>query len=89
MNLPIKLALLENFLNKEIRCGYEVSEKLKKIWAVELDLLAEFDRVCVKHGIKYQVFAGTLLGAVRHKGFIRWDDIINAPCDQRKNENKK
>ena len=77
MGLPIKITLPENFLKKEVRCGYEVSEKLKKIWAVELDLLQSLLDVCKKHNINVQVFAGTLLGAVRHKGMIPWDDDID------------
>ena len=44
--LPIKIALPEGFLEEEVRCGYTVSVEMKKLWAVELDLLAEFDRVC-------------------------------------------
>ena len=47
--LPIKIALPEGFLEEEVRCGYTVSAEMKKLWAVELDLLAEFDRVCRKN----------------------------------------
>jgi lipopolysaccharide cholinephosphotransferase len=45
--------------------------------AALLRLLTEFDRVCSLIGVKYQLFAGTLLGAVRHKGFIPWDDDLD------------
>lgn len=41
---------------------------------IQLDMLVEFDQVCRDNGIRYIIFAGTLLGAVRHKGYIPWDD---------------
>lgn len=53
----------------------EIDDKtLRELQIIELELLAEADRICRKCGIKYNIIAGTLLGAVRHKGFIPWDD---------------
>ena len=85
--LPISIDLPEDFLKEETKCDVVVPAKLKKIWAVELDLLKVFLDVCQANDIKVQVFAGTLLGAARHKGFIPWDDDVDV-CMDRNNFNK-
>ena len=64
-------------LDKETICGYEVSAQMKRIWAMELDMVETFVAVCQQHGLEYMIMGGTLLGAVRHKGFIPWDNDID------------
>ena len=66
-----------SFFKEEIRSDFLVDEKRKKIWAVELRILEKIDEVCQKHNITYYAHYGTLLGAVRHQGFIPWDDDLD------------
>lgn len=77
MNLPIKLQLSDEFLLPEEICNYKVDTRMKQIWAVELDLLSEFIKVCNVHKLRYYLYAGSMLGAVRHKGVIPWDNDID------------
>ena len=49
-------------------------EQLKKI---EIDLLVAVDKICQQQNLRYSLGGGTLLGAVRHNGFIPWDDDID------------
>ena len=47
---------------------------LKPVWDAVLNVYREVAQICDKHGLRYYLTDGTALGAVRHKGFIPWDD---------------
>ncbi len=63
------------------------SADLRKLQLVETEILKKFDAFCKEHGLKYSLYAGTALGAVRHGGFIPWDDDIDV-CMTREDYDK-
>ena len=66
-----------SYFEDEVRDGFYVPGMVKRAWAAQLEVLEDVDRVCKKHGIRYFADWGTLLGAVRHGGFIPWDDDLD------------
>ena len=67
----------EDYLKEETICDFKVTTERKKLFAVLLDLLVEFDKICKKHNLRYFMDGGSLLGTIRHQGFIPWDDDID------------
>lgn len=66
-----------DYVPGEERDGFYVQPLMKRIWAVQLDILKIVNDICKRHKIKYFGWYGTLLGAVRHHGFIPWDDDMD------------
>lgn len=71
------LRYLERFSIQTDRIHDGYSGKLNGLRVIEKDMLREIDRICRKHGIKYFISYGTMLGAVRHGGYIPWDDDVD------------
>lgn len=71
MNLSI------DFFRDEVRCGFYIPTAMKQAWAAELYVLEQIDRICTRHDITYFADWGTILGAVRHGGYIPWDDDLD------------
>lgn len=67
----------KEFFRGEFRCDFFISALMKRVWAAQLGVLGEIDRICKKYDISYFADSGTLLGAVRHHGFIPWDDDVD------------
>lgn len=71
------MEFLDSYFEDEVRDGFYIPSMVKRGWAAELEVLAEIDRICTKYNIKYYAEWGSLLGTVRHQGFIPWDDDLD------------
>jgi lipopolysaccharide cholinephosphotransferase len=67
----------ESFFEGEERDGFYIEPMMKRAWASQMEVLSEITKICKKYKISYFAEWGTLLGAVRHKGFIPWDDDLD------------
>ena len=65
------------FFHEEIRDDFRIEGMMKRAWAAQLEVLAVVEQICKQHNLQYFADWGTLLGAVRHKGFIPWDDDMD------------
>lgn len=66
-----------SYFNGEYVDDFFVEAKMKHAWAAQIEVMEQIRRVCDKHSIKFFADWGTLLGAVRHKGYIPWDDDLD------------
>lgn len=77
----------KSFFEAEVRDGFYVTSEMKQVWAAQLEVLNDVDKACRENGIQYFAEWGTLLGAVRHHGFIPWDDDMDI-CMKRPDYNR-
>lgn len=81
------MELSKSFFEDEVRDGFYVTSDIKHAWAAQLEVLSDVDKACRENGIQYFAEWGTLLGAVRHHGFIPWDDDMDI-CMKRPDYNR-
>lgn len=66
-----------SFFQGETRRDFYISPMVKRAWAAQMEVLHQVDLLCKRHNIMYYAEWGTLLGAIRHQGFVPWDDDID------------
>lgn len=71
------ISFAEAFFEDEVREGFFVPTMMKRYWAAQIKVLSVIDAICEKHGINWFADYGTLMGAVRHDGYIPWDDDLD------------
>lgn len=71
------LQFSRDYFEAEERDGFYIEPMMKNAWAAQLEVLSKIDAICREYEIPYFADWGTLLGAVRHGGFIPWDDDID------------
>ncbi len=71
LNIPI------DYFRDEERDGFLIPEKMKRAWAAKMQLLSWMGEIFSQHGLKWWVDWGSLIGIIRHRGFIPWDDDID------------
>ena len=64
-----------------------MEDKLRTLQLTQLEMLKTFDCFCREHNLHYSLYAGTMLGAIRHKAFIPWDDDLDV-CMSREEYNR-
>ena len=66
-----------DFFKGEIRDGFYIDPMMKCAWTVQMDVLEDVQKLCRANNIQYFADGGTLLGTIRHQGYIPWDDDID------------
>ena len=65
------------YFEEEEREGFLIEAEMKHVWAAQLEVIKMCEKLCKKNDIRYYAIYGTLLGAIRHQGFIPWDDDMD------------
>ncbi len=66
-----------SYYEDEVREGFYIPGMIKRSWASQMDILDKIADICRRHDIRWFADCGTLIGAVRHHGFIPWDDDLD------------